>query len=101
MSFSLLLKRAGMKSQYCSQKFEALRRKRPKLHCSSDFKQHEPAMTQLLRWAVLDQKMWSGVSMDQIRKDTVCLVRDKSGAHFARLKQAGGFAKRNRSLYSS
>ena len=90
LSYSLLQKRAGMKSQYCSQKFQSLRRKLPKLHCTEDFKQREPGMTQLLRWAVFDRKLWSGVPIDQVRKDTVCLVKDKSDAHFARLKQAGG-----------
>ena len=93
ISHSLLLKRGGMRSQYCSQKFAALRRKWPQIHCTPDFKQEEPAMTQLLRWAVFDQKLWSGVAMDQVRKNVVCLVKDKSDRHFAELKRAGGLCQ--------
>ena len=55
-SYSLLLKRGGMKSQYCSHKFQLLRRKWTNIHCTDDFKQRHPGMTQLLRWAVFDQK---------------------------------------------
>ena len=93
ISHSLLLKRGGMRSQYCSQKFAALRRKWPQIHCTPDFKQEEPAMTQLLRRAVFDQKLWSGVAMDQVRKNVVCLVKDKSGRHLAELKRAGGLCQ--------
>ena len=50
-------------------------------------------MTQLLRWAVFEQKLWSGVAMDQVRKNVVCLVKDKSDQHFAELKRAGGLCQ--------
>ena len=90
LSYSLLLKRAGIKSQYCLQKLESLKRKWPTLHCTPDFKQQEPAMTHLLRWAVFEKKMWSGVALENVRKNTICLVRDKTDANLAQLKRAGG-----------
>lgn len=92
-SYSLLLNRGGMKSQYCSRKFKALTRKWPNLHCTPDFKQQEPAMTELLKWAVFDQEMWSGVAMDKVRKNTICLVKDKDDPHFAQLKGARGLCQ--------
>ena len=90
LSYSLLLKRAGIKSQYCLQKLESLKRKWPTLHCTPDFKQQEPAMTHLLRWAVFEKKMWSGVALENVRKNTICLVKDKTDANLAQLKRAGG-----------
>lgn len=50
-------------------------------------------MTQLLRWAVFDQKIWSGVAVDKVRKNTLCLVKDKADTHFAQLKRAGGLCQ--------
>ena len=90
LSYSLLLKRAGIKSQYCLQKLESLKRKWPTLHRTPDFKQQEPAMTHLLRWAVFEKKMWSGVALENVRKNTICLVKDKTDANLAQLKQASG-----------
>ena len=31
--------------------------------------------------------------MDQVRKNVVCLVKDKSDRHFAELKRAGGLCQ--------
>ena len=34
--------------------------------------------------------MWSGVALENVRKNTICLVKDKTDANLAQLKRAGG-----------
>ena len=47
-------------------------------------------MTQLLRWAVFERKLWSGVSVEDVKKNTLCLVKDKDDWQGARLQRARG-----------
>ena len=76
LSFSVLMNRAGVRSQYCLHKFAALRRKLPTLYRTPDFKR-EPAMTQLLRWAVFERKLWSGVSVKDVKKIPFALSKTR------------------------
>ena len=34
--------------------------------------------------------MWSGVALENVRKNAICLVKDKTDANLAQLKRAGG-----------
>ena len=91
LSFSLFLKAEGVRSQYSLQKLGTLRKKRPTMYCTPDFKQQERAMTQLLRWASSsDKKLWSAVGLADVCKNTLCLVSDNHDTEFAQLKRVGG-----------
>eukprot|EP00435_Cladocopium_sp_Y103_P065320 s501_g27.t1 len=89
LSSSVLLRREGVRTQYSKDKFQALCIQRPGIHCSPDFRNAEPAMTQLIHWAVSDPKVWSAVLLADVKKDTLCLVTTRDG-RTSQLKQKGG-----------
>lgn len=73
LSASVLKGDEGLKIQYSQQKFRAQCRKLPSMFCSEDFKSCEPALTQILRWAV-SEKFWAAVRLEDVKRNTICMI---------------------------
>ena len=63
----------GIENPILTAKISGTCRKLPSMFCSEDFKSCEPALTQILRWAV-SEKVWTAVRLEDVKRNTICMI---------------------------